>query len=59
MKITIIILPKGQRLIRQAYETFRGAGDPSKSFEAEIECRERQQLEFECDSGEGPFYFDE
>ncbi|MDR1890927.1 MAG: ATP phosphoribosyltransferase [Puniceicoccales bacterium] len=55
MRKIVIALPKGQRLIRQAYEIFKSAGYASKSLEVEIESREGKQLEFECDNGEGVF----
>ena len=55
MRKIIIALPKGKRLLIQAYGVFKKAKYTSQSLEKAIELRERKQLEFECDSGEAAF----
>ena len=46
-----IALPKGNRLLPQAYEIFKKAGYASVALEKELENKEWKQLEFESDSG--------
>lgn len=51
MRQIIIALPKGQRLLKNAYQVFKNAGFPSSALELEIEGKERKQLEFPSDDG--------
>ncbi|MDR0496484.1 MAG: ATP phosphoribosyltransferase [Treponema sp.] len=51
MRKIVIALPKGRRLIAQAYEVFKDAGFPSRGLEQEIELKERKLLEFSSDDG--------
>ena len=50
MRKIVIALPKGKRLLSQAYEVFKSAGYASASLEAEIKDGELKQLEFESDN---------
>ncbi|GHT45060.1 ATP phosphoribosyltransferase [Endomicrobiia bacterium] len=55
MRKIIIALPKGRRLLIQAYDIFKKAGYTSQSLEREIELHELRQLEFGCGNGEAIF----
>jgi len=49
MRKIVIALPKGGRLLPQAYEVFKTAGYSSARLEQEIESGDRKHLEFNCD----------
>lgn len=55
MRKIIIALPKGQRLLRKAYEIFKEVGYSSSELEHEIELKGRKQLEFQSDDGRATF----
>ncbi|MCL1786495.1 MAG: ATP phosphoribosyltransferase [Defluviitaleaceae bacterium] len=50
MRKIIIALPKGSRLLPQAYNVFKTAGYPSAALEAEMEKKQWKQLEFDADN---------
>ena len=52
MRKIIIALPKGKRLLSQAYEVFKQAGYASALLESEIAKGDWKQLEFESDCGQ-------
>ena len=52
MRKIVIALPKGKRLLSQAYEVFKRAGYISASLENEITKGDWKQLEFESDCGQ-------
>ena len=49
MRKIVIALPKGKRLISQAYEVFKSAGYVSSELECELDGGERKHLEFNSD----------
>ena len=51
MRKIVVALPKGQRMLGQAYEFFKNAGFPSVQLENEIVTKERKQLEYPSDDG--------
>jgi ATP phosphoribosyltransferase len=55
MRKIIIALPKGKRLLSQAYGVFKAAGYSSAALEHEIEVKERKQLEFITDDSSAVF----
>ncbi len=55
MRKIIIALPKGKRLLAQAYAAFKNSGVTSAALEKEIESNERKQLEFVSDDGNATF----
>jgi ATP phosphoribosyltransferase len=55
MRRIIIALPKGRRLLTQAYDIFKKGGYASQSLEREIELSQWKQLRFECDSSDATF----
>ena len=55
MRKIVIALPKGKRLIAEAYGVFKKAGYFSVDLEREIEQRELKQLEFPSSDGSAVF----
>jgi len=55
MRNIVIALPKGKRLLRQAYELFKAAGYISTALEREIEAGDWKTLEFPCDDKAATF----
>ena len=55
MRIVIIALPKGKKLLSKAYNIFKSAGYSSADLELEIEGKERKQLEYHSDNSEATF----
>lgn len=55
MRKVIIALPKGKRLLAQAYEVFQKAGYISAALEGEIKKKEGKQLQFDSDKGTETF----
>jgi len=55
MRKIIIALPKGRRLLSQAYEVFKAAGYISTELEREIAGGEQKNLEFRCDEKDAVF----
>ena len=55
MRKIVVALPKGQRLLSQAYEIFKAVGFVSSELELEIENKERKQLEFTSDDSSAVF----
>jgi ATP phosphoribosyltransferase len=55
MRKVVIALPKGKRLLPQAYEVYKRAGITSHALELEIEKYELKQLEFDSDDGTAVF----
>ena len=51
MRKIVVALPKGKRLLGNAYGIFKNAGFSSAALEKEIECGDLKQLEFESDNG--------
>jgi ATP phosphoribosyltransferase len=51
----VIALPKGQKLLGQAYRVFERAGYACAGLEQEIATKERKQLEFLSDCGRAVF----
>jgi len=50
MRKIVITLPKGKRLLPQAYSVFKSAGYPCAPLEQEIETGNQKQLEFTSDN---------
>jgi len=49
MRKVVIALPKGKRLLTQAYQVFKAAGYTSTELEQELLHGDRKHLEFACD----------
>jgi len=55
MRKIVVALPKGKRLIAEAYDVFKKAGYFSAELEREIEGNGRKQLEFPSEDGTAVF----
>ncbi|MCL2568283.1 MAG: ATP phosphoribosyltransferase [Oscillospiraceae bacterium] len=55
MRNIVIALPKGKRLLKQAYGVFKKAGYTSTALEREIEGGDWKHLEFPCDDKAATF----
>jgi len=55
MRNIVIALPKGKRLLTQAYEIFKAAGYGSSVLEQELRGGDRKHLEFVCDEKNAMF----
>jgi ATP phosphoribosyltransferase len=55
MRKIVIALPKGRKMLRQAYEIFKRAGYVSGLLEAEIDEKDHKQLEFHTDGRDAVF----
>ena len=55
MRQIVIALPKGRRLLKKAYDIFKGVGLASAELESEISHKERKLLEFPTDDGRAIF----
>ena len=55
MRKIIVALPKGHRLLTQAYDVFKNAGYISASLEQAIASKDQKQLEYDSDCGQAAF----